>query len=94
MELVRQDGVGKGWAGKWLKVDLSYKVWKVFNHVMSMTFHRVPVWCCSNYKSDFVWSDQMKIAFKVDNPGQDLQEGGGSWLLILWVVFCRNWDQI
>ena len=29
MEMVRQEGVGKGWAGKWLKVDLSYKVWKV-----------------------------------------------------------------
>ena len=29
MEIVRNEGVGKGWAGKWLKVDLSYKVWKV-----------------------------------------------------------------
>ena len=29
MEVISEDGVKKGWAGKWLKVDLSYKVWKV-----------------------------------------------------------------
>ena len=30
MELVKTEGLSKGWAGKWLKVDVSYKVWKVW----------------------------------------------------------------
>ena len=36
MELVKTEGLSKGWAGKWLKVDVSYKVWKVWPIFMAL----------------------------------------------------------
>ena len=40
MELVKTDGLSKGWAGKWLKVDVSYKVWKVWPIFMALQVDR------------------------------------------------------
>ena len=54
METVRQEGVGKGWAGKWLKVDLSYKVWKVTSSSSIRMVWSGPVRSCG-----LVWSYQV-----------------------------------
>ena len=40
MELVKTEGLSKGWAGKWLKVDVSYKVWKVWPIFMVLQVDR------------------------------------------------------
>ena len=54
MEMVRQEGVGNGWAGKWLKVDLSYKVWKVTSSSSIRMVLSGPVRSCG-----LVWSYQV-----------------------------------
>ena len=65
MEMVRQEGVGRGWAGKWLKVDLSYKVWKVTSSSSIMMVLSGPirscglVWSVLVVWSDLVWSYQV-----------------------------------
>ena len=36
MDLAKTEGLSKGWAGKWLKVDVSYRVWKVWPIFMAL----------------------------------------------------------
>ena len=66
MEIVRNEGVGKGWAGKWLKVDLSYKVWKVTSSssirkqgMVFASFCLVLSWSCGVVWSYQIWSYQV-----------------------------------